>query len=85
VRVALLLNRPKEAISMPDVHVVPNGDQWACEVGGEHRSQHATQEEAISHGRDLAEQEQSELVIHGEDGEIREKTSHGNDPRDVPG
>jgi hypothetical protein len=36
-------------------------------------------------GRKLAEQEQSELVIHSEDGKIREKDSHGNDPRNFPG
>ena len=29
--------------------------------------------------------EGGELVIHGEGGEIREKDSHGNDPRDIPG
>jgi hypothetical protein len=33
----------------------------------------------------VAEQDQGELVIHGEDGEIREKDSHGNDPRNIPG
>jgi len=52
---------------------------------GDIRSTHGTQEEAINEGRSLAEQEHGELVIHGEDGQIREKDSHGNDPRDVPG
>jgi hypothetical protein len=42
-------------------------------------------EEAIREGRKLAEQERGELVIHGKDGRIREKDSHGNDPPDVPG
>jgi len=70
---------------MPDVHVVPSGDQWTVEIGGNKRSTHATQEEAIRHGRQLAEEQASELVIHGEDGKIREKDSHGNDPRDIPG
>ena len=36
-------------------------------------------------GRRLAERENGELVIHGEVGQIREKDSHGNDPRDIPG
>jgi Uncharacterized protein conserved in bacteria (DUF2188) len=44
-----------------------------------------TQDEAIQWGRQLAERENGELVIHGEDGQIREKDSHGNDPRDIPG
>ena len=33
---------------MPDVHVVPSGDRWVCEIGGKNRSTHTTQEEAIS-------------------------------------
>jgi hypothetical protein len=70
---------------MGDVHVVPQASRWGLEVDGETRSTHDTQEEAISDGRGLAEQEQGELVIHGEDGEIREKGSHGNDPRNIPG
>jgi hypothetical protein len=70
---------------MSDVHVVPNGDQWACEMNGNTRSTHDTQDEAINHGRHLAEEQGSELVIHGEGGDIREKDSHGNDPRDIPG
>ena len=70
---------------MPDVHVVPSGNQWACEIDGNKRSTHGTQQEAIEKGRGLAEQQNSELVVHGEDGKIREKDSHGNDPRDIPG
>jgi Uncharacterized protein conserved in bacteria (DUF2188) len=70
---------------MADVHVVPQASRWGLEVGGETRSTHDTQEEAVREGRTLAERENGELVIHGEDGQIREKTSHGNDPRDVPG
>ena len=70
---------------MPDVHVVPAGDQRACEINGTNRSTHSTQDEAIQHGRQLAEDENSELVIHGQDGSIREKGSHGNDPGRYPG
>ena len=33
---------------MPDVHVVPAGDRWTCEIGGRKRSTHDTQEEAIT-------------------------------------
>lgn len=64
---------------------MPQASRWGLEVDGETRSTHDTQEEAISDGRSLAEQEQGELAIHGEDGEIREKDSHGNDPRNIPG
>lgn len=70
---------------MADVHVVPQASRWGLEVAGETRSTHDTQKEAINEGHGLAEQEQGELVIHGQDGQIREKDSHGNDPRDIPG
>jgi hypothetical protein len=71
---------------MPDVHVVPTtGNLWACEIDGHTRSTHETQEEAIKEGRGLAEDQNGELVIHGQGGAIREKDSHGNDPRDTPG
>ena len=70
---------------MPDVHVVPDATLWSCEIDGNIRSTHETQAEAITEGRRLAEDQSSELVIHGQDGKIREKDSHGNDPRDIPG
>ena len=70
---------------MADVHVVPSGEAWALQVDGEKRDTFSTQNEAITRGRQLAEDEQGELVILGEDGEIREKDSHGNDPREIPG
>ena len=70
---------------MPDVHVVPAGDQWACEINGNTRSTHDTQEEAIKQGQGLADEQNAELVVHAQDGSIRGKDSHGNDPRNVPG
>ena len=70
---------------MTDVHVVPQASRWGLEVNGEIRSTHDTQDEAINEGRGLAKQEQGELVIHGQDGQVREKDSHGNDPSEIPG
>ena len=70
---------------MPDVHVVPTGNLWACEIDGHTRSTHETQEEAIKEGRGLAEDHSGELVVHCQVGAIREKDSHGNDPPDIPG
>ena len=70
---------------MNDVHVVPDGDGWAIEIDGTKHESYDTQAAAIETGRERARQEQAELVIHGADGEIREKDSHGNDPRDIPG
>ena len=68
-----------------DVHVVPSGNLWACEIDSNIRSTHETQEEAIKEGRGLAEDQNGELVVHAQDGRIREKDSHGNDPRNIPG
>jgi hypothetical protein len=70
---------------MSDVHVVPSIDEWAVELDGEQRATYNTQNEAITRGGQLAGEEGEELVIHGKDGQIREKHSHGNDPRNIPG
>jgi hypothetical protein len=69
-----------------DVHVVPRDDKWALTgTGGITDPIYDTQEEAIKVGRDVAKSNGSELVIHGADGTIRQKDSHGNDPRSVKG
>ncbi|TQR33633.1 DUF2188 domain-containing protein [Lysinibacillus sphaericus] len=39
-----------------------------------------TQHEAIQYGRDIAINQNSELLIHNKQGRIREKNSYGNDP-----
>ena len=69
---------------MPDVHIVPRGNLWACEIDGHTRSTHETQEEAIKEGRGLAEDQNGELVVHAQDGSIREKASHGTTPATFP-
>lgn len=70
-----------------DVHVVPEGDRWAVKRAGNEQalSMHDAQEEAAEAGRELARQEGVEFTLHGEDGQVREKDSYGNDPRDIPG
>jgi hypothetical protein len=69
-----------------DVHVVPKGDRWAVEVEGNGASStHETQEDAISTGQRIAQQNRSELLIHGHDGQIRERSTYGDDPRSTPG
>jgi hypothetical protein len=63
-------------------HVVSISDKWA--VKGEGNSKNTTitqtQLEAINIARTIARKEQSELIIHGKDGRIRQKDSYGNDP-----
>jgi hypothetical protein len=60
-------------MAMPDVHVVPQASRWGLEVNGDIRSTYDTEEEAMAEGRGLADQEQGELVIQGQDGQIRER------------
>ena len=63
-------------------HVVPHDGDWAIRGEGNERitSVHDTQREAIAAAREIARNQQSELFIHGRDGRIRERDSHGNDP-----
>lgn len=63
-------------------HVVPHDGDWAVRGAGNERvtSVHPSQTEAIERAREIARNQGSELVIHGEDGRIREKDSHGSDP-----
>jgi hypothetical protein len=65
-----------------NVHVVPNGNKWAVKLEGSTQpiSTHLTQETASEAGRVVAKQNQSELVIHRPNGQIRDKDSFGNDP-----
>ena len=42
-------------------------------------STHRTQQEAIDAGRAIARNQESELVIHRSNGQIRDKDSHGKD------
>lgn len=63
-------------------HVVPHKDGWAVKGEGNSRatSVQPTQQKAIEVAREIAQNNQAELVIHGRDGQIRAKDSYGNDP-----
>jgi hypothetical protein len=41
---------------------------------------HSNQREAIDRAREISQSQGTELFIHGRDGRIRERDSHGNDP-----
>lgn len=63
-------------------HVVPNSDGgWDSKKGGADRaSKHfEIKKDAETYSRDLSRKEGSELFIHGKDGKIQRKDSHGND------
>jgi len=70
-----------------NVHVVRHEGGWAAKKEGTSRASVVTptQGEAIDAGRRIARREGSELVVHGRDGKIREKDSHGRDPHPPKG
>lgn len=63
-------------------HVVPRADGWAVRGEGNQRdtSKHDTQAEAERAARTIAINQKAEVLIHGENGRIRERNSYGNDP-----
>lgn len=63
-------------------HVVPHSDGWAVKGAGNSRasSVHPTQAEAISKARSAAINNQSEMLVHGRNGQIRARNSYGSDP-----
>ena len=63
-------------------HVVSRENGWAVRGEGNQRdtSHHRTQAEAERAARDIATNQKSEVLIHGENGRIRGRNSYGNDP-----
>jgi hypothetical protein len=70
-----------------DVHVVPSETGWRVETEGSSRarSTHQTQAEATRAAREVARREKVELLVHGRNGRIRERSSYGEDPRRTKG
>jgi hypothetical protein len=63
-----------------NVHVVPHGNQWQVKPeGGRPVSNHRTQGAAEDAARPIAKRNESEVVIHRPNGQIRDKDSFGND------
>ena len=68
-------------MSKKNQHVVPHAGGWAVQGAGNNRatSVHNTQAAAIDRARGIAQNNQSEILIHGRNGQIRERDSYGND------
>jgi uncharacterized protein YdaT len=68
-------------------HVTRHGDNWQVKGAGNDKATKIvdTQKEAINIAREIATNQGSELIIHGRNGQIRAKDSHGHDPRNVRG
>lgn len=64
-------------------HVTPHPDGgWQVKGAGNSKAtiRTNTQAEAIAVAREIARNQESELIIHGMNGRIRERDSYGNDP-----
>jgi Uncharacterized protein conserved in bacteria (DUF2188) len=64
------------------VHVVPHGDDWATKREGNSRASRVydTQAEATAAGKATARRDETEFLLHNKQGEIRDRSSYGNDP-----
>jgi hypothetical protein len=69
------------------IHTVHKDGHWINEVeeGEAIGGFHSTKEEAVKAGRARAQADNTEHVIHKEDGTIGERSSYGNDPASRPG
>jgi hypothetical protein len=69
-------------MSKKNQHVVPHGDDWAVKGAGNSKATRVvgTQAEAIELAREIAKNQGSEMLIHGKDGQIRERNTYGDDP-----
>lgn len=74
-------------MSKRNQHVVPHQGGWAVRGAGAGRATavHDTQAAAIDQARDIARNQGAELFIHGTNGRIRERDSHGHDPNPPKG
>ena len=74
-------------MSKRNQHVVPHEKGWAVrgEKTGRATSVHRTQRKAINEGRRIARNQGTELLINGQNGRIRSRDSHGNDPHPPKG
>lgn len=62
-------------------HITPKDGKWQVIGSGNSKATKIfnTQKEAIDYGKNIAINQQSELVIHNKQGRIRDKDSYGND------
>lgn len=62
-------------------HVVPREDGWAIQSAGAKRATELFDRKAhaIDRAREISKNQGTELLIHGRNGQIQSKDSHGND------
>lgn len=69
-------------MSKRNQHVVPRDEGWAVRRAGAKRdTEHFDRkEDAVDRAREISQNQGSELVVHGLNGQIQFKDSHGQDP-----
>lgn len=62
-------------------HVVKHKDGWAIKGAGNEKATKVTdtKKEAIAIAKEIAKNQSSELIIHGQNGQIQEKNTYGPD------
>ncbi len=77
------------------VKIMSKKNQWVSPAGGKWKHQgegntratgvYDTQKEARTAAREAAIKNESELIVQNKHGQIREKNSYGNDPKNIKG
>lgn len=69
-------------MSKRNQHVVPRDDAWAIRGASATRdkSHFDRKRDAVDRARNIANNQGTELVVHGRNGQIQSKDSHGHDP-----
>lgn len=72
---------PKNEPMGKNQHVTPHPDGWQVKGAGNSRATAVTSTQAAANeiAKGIAKNQQSEVLIHGRDGKIRDKNSYGND------
>ncbi|XFF01953.1 DUF2188 domain-containing protein (plasmid) [Streptomyces sp. L7] len=71
-----------------DVETFHENGAWHNRIEGTGESvgrAHSKREDAVAEGRAEAERRKVEHIVHNLDGRIGDRSSHGNDPRNIPG
>lgn len=70
-----------------DIETYHQNGQWKNKVEGSRRAANtaATKAEATAKGKQMAQKRHVEHIIRNKDGQIGQRNSYGNDPRNIPG
>lgn len=63
-------------------HVVPHQNGWAVKSAGTSKATavYETKQPAVDKARAIAQNQKTELLVHGKNGQIQSKNSYGRDP-----